>query len=874
MNDPLDPAPEAPRDLEAEALASCDREPIHVPGTVQSCGTLLAVDTRTRLVLYAAANLGEYLGVAYSDALGEPIEKVFDREILHALQNAVCVPTIQTQRVHLGVVRRDDQRLFVAVHERAGRYILEIEPQVDEHDNVLSGVERVRWLVAETSTETERQRLLEESVRQLRAISGYDRVMAYTFAPDGSGEVVAESRAGHAESYLGQRFPPSDIPQRARELYRSTPIRVIADVHAATVPIHAGSAELGDLDLSLSSLRGTAEVHIQYLKNMGVRSTMTLPIICEGELWGLFAAHSLAPMNPGPSTKLSLELSGKLLSMQLEQLLRLRHERLLHSSVSVASTLVAVDDSELSSTQYWPAANEQLRKMLPSNGVAYCVAEHVDMAGSCPPAEICQLIVGLVDPASDSMTAVDSLKKVMPEAEFGDVGGALIVPLRAEPRVTLLFFRDLISKTVLWAGRPEKDIEVSERGIRLLPRGSFDCYQETVVDQCDSWTREDLEIARSLRDSLSELLKTQRDMRENRHRLGLLVRELNHRVRNILTLIGSLAAHRSSAAASIEEYVEALRKRIVALAETHELMTARGFEDVPLRSLAAKELRPFLSDAGVDLALHGPAVDVGASAASILALVIHELTANAVKYGGLSIPGGSVRVSWQADCEGLELQWREAGGPEVAEPNRRGFGRSLVEHAVPYELDGRSSLRFATTGVEVDIWVPAACIREAGSPREAGLQGAVRPLPSAPQLLAATPPVTVVGDVSPSRGPALVVEDSYVVAREFARILEDVGFSPVDCFGHSSQAEAAIRRGNYAFAVLDVNVRGAVSREAASLLRARSVPFVVATGYGRDFDLEDYGDAQVLTKPVFREDLLRAISLQSMSTGAAADPGT
>lgn len=131
------------------------------------------------------------------------------------------------------------------------------------------------------------QSLLEVAVQELQERNGFDRVTAYRFGHDGSGEVVAESRRNDLEPFLNLRYPASDIPPQARRLYVINTLRLIADVRSTPVPLRAGGSETQTLDMSHCVLRSVSPVHIDYLTNMGVRASMSVSIVIDGRLWGL-----------------------------------------------------------------------------------------------------------------------------------------------------------------------------------------------------------------------------------------------------------------------------------------------------------------------------------------------------------------------------------------------------------------------------------------------------------------------------------------------------------------------------------------------------------------------------------------------------------
>jgi two-component sensor histidine kinase len=159
---------------------------------------------------------------------------------------------------------------------------------------------------------------------------------------------------------------------------------------------------------------------------------------------------------------------------------------------------------------------------------------------------------------------------------------------------------------------------------------------------------------------------------------------------------------------SLEEFAAAFRGRLMALARAHEMVSAAGWNPVPLRELALKELNPY-ADGKARILLEGPAVAVTPRTALAMGMVLHELATNASKYGALSEPQGHVTFSGSVEGTGprdLRLRWIEVGGPPVAEPKRRGFGSELIERQVRHDLHGTVSIDFAPAGLRAEIAFP------------------------------------------------------------------------------------------------------------------------------------------------------------------------
>lgn len=269
-------------------LTNCDREPIHILGTIQPIGFLVALDGHWNITR-VSANVGEFFPGESAEALiGRPAEGIFGKAAIHGIRNRLAMlrGPDAVERI-FGCTMFDGIDPFdVAVHMSGEEIVIEAEPGSAEHGDATG---TVRSMIARLDQSADMTAFFNEGARQVRALSGFDRVMVYRFAPDASGEVIAESARSGIGSFLGLRYPATDIPAQARELYRRNLLRVITSVNAAPVPILSGPTK--PLDLSMSMLRAVSPIHLEYLRNMGVEASMSISIVVEGRLWGLFACH-------------------------------------------------------------------------------------------------------------------------------------------------------------------------------------------------------------------------------------------------------------------------------------------------------------------------------------------------------------------------------------------------------------------------------------------------------------------------------------------------------------------------------------------------------------------------------------------------------
>jgi light-regulated signal transduction histidine kinase (bacteriophytochrome) len=301
-------------------LTNCDREPIHVPGSVQPFGFLLALLSDFTICI-ASENVSAFLGFEPSEIMQRPITEVFSESAVKAIRTRVdyLAGPDAVERMFGVELQEGGKRFDVAIHFSGAYLVIEAEPSVIEPD-VNSG-ELVRLMLGRVRKTSGLRELAQEAARQAKILTGFDRVMVYRFHPDGSGEVIAEVATSGLEPFLGLHYPASDIPRQARILYQRNWLRIIADVNARPVLLSSAATHSATLlDLSMSVLRSVSPIHIEYLQNMGVAASMSVSILREGRLWGLFACHHYySPRYVSFERRTAAELFGQMFSWILNQ---------------------------------------------------------------------------------------------------------------------------------------------------------------------------------------------------------------------------------------------------------------------------------------------------------------------------------------------------------------------------------------------------------------------------------------------------------------------------------------------------------------------------------------------------------------------------
>lgn len=832
-------------------LSNCDREPIHIPGSIQPHGCLLALDGAVTEIRRHSANAADMLGCS-RDLREASLADVLGSAALHDLRNAVATSRAGGPAAGLlGLALGSGRRFDVAVHRLDDGVIVEFEPAAAGPDPL----QRARALIGRIGEIDDVDRLIAQAARLAHGVLGYDRVMIYRFERDGAGKVVSEVKRPDLESFLGQYFPASDIPEQARTLYLRNTLRIVSDARGGRVPIVPELDEAGrPLDLSLAHLRSVSPVHCEYLQNMGVAASMSISIVADGRLWGLIACHHYSPRVLSMAERTAAELFGQFFSLRLHALKQKRSldtateaRRALDRFLRLAS---GAGDIETLLRDNLP----DFARLLPCDGVGLWIGGAWTGHGVVPPQAAIPALAAFVSEVSGGrIWATDALSRAHPpgEAYFAETSGVLAVPLSQLPRDYLFFFRRELVQTLNWGGNPEKTYTSGPLGDRLTPRKSFAIWKEQVERQAQPWTDADLEIAEATRAAAVEIVLRHNElMAEERGRASVRQRilnaELNHRVKNILAVIRSLVANPVLAGRTVEDYAVSLQGRIQALAYAHD-QVARGDGGGLLADLVAAELGPY-RDQGARVEIAGPGVWLDARAFSVMALMFHELATNAAKYGALSVATGRLSVAWElAEGGDATLVWEESGGPPVAVPRRTGFGSALIERSVPFDLGGEAEIDFRPEGLVARFRLPAAHV--------AATEGVPHPRPTD-----ATPPASEPRSL-PTGLDVLLVEDQMLIAMDAEAMLVEAGAARVVTVSSASEARDRLNRLHPGVAVLDVNLGQGTSVPVAEELARRGVPFVFATGYGEGVELPgDFRAVPVVRKPYTAAALVEAIA--------------
>lgn len=847
-------------------LTSCDVEPIHIIGSIQSFGYLLTFSSDW-LLQRASTNCAPLLGMEAEEAIGRNARDFLNIAAMDVLRARMMdLDTSRVERVFEVDLLRSGGLYDIAIYRSGRALVLEFEPSPREQGRDYLSMVRPMFHAARSSTSVEG--LCDMAVRQLRALTGYDRVMAYRFDETGAGEVLAEARSDGIGSFLGLHFPASDIPQQARRLYTENLLRIIADVDAVPVGIYPQINLHGEaLDLSQSGIRSVSPIHLEYLRNMGVRASMSVSILRDGKLWGLFACHHYSPRYLPFGTRTAAELFGEFFSSTLSDLETRRALSLRDTSVHLHDSLIGQVANGRGFLESFDSFATVIREAIPCDGVVAYVGGEFRAQGETPDYDDFVEIARFLNTAGNGACwYTQHMAATFPHAEaYAErCSGLLAVPVSRVPRDYIVLFRREFSQVVNWAGDPGAPKAIGPLGDRLTPRKSFAIWKEERRGQSRSWSAEDRAMADGLRVSLLEVILQLVDSAAH-ERASLtrtqqdLIAELNHRVRNSLNLIAALVNQARDEAMDQQEFRQSLSARIKVLSRAHDLVNASSWVPYPLIPLIEELIKESANAATANLVIEGSCAQIRPSAFTTMVIVLHELISNSK---ALQSPEGRVTITLSRDPHGdLAISWREEGDV-CSQPWHDAFAVAIVERTIPHELSGRSWLNFGDGFMEAMLVIPGSSVVFNHDPVPV-----VRPLPTrapaAPPSGAQDIDVLERDDLDERvllEGRVLLVEDNVLIGMEADYQLQDLGAQEIDMAGNVAAALDLIAVHDYKFAVLDINLGNETSQKVAEALSERGVPYVFTTGYGEVpwTQAAAYG-APVVTKPLDPTALERAI---------------
>ena len=689
-------------------LRNCVDEPIHIPGSIQPHGALIFTDL-AGLIQGWSANVGDKLGVepeigrtvaslGLPDAVAELVEECranLDDGDSPALVATVCI---------------DGRNYDCVVHAHVSRILVEFERLEVSTDEVTRFAIKAHGSIDRLRRQRTLEGLLETAVKQIRDITGFDRVMAYRFRSDDSGDIVAEARHDELIPYLNQRYPAGDIPPQARRLYILNTLRMIADMTYHAVPL-LGAPGSPTLDMSYAVLRSVSPIHVEYLQNMGVAASMSISIVINGRLWGLIACHHMTPMRVPYSVRMAADVMASVIASTVQSIETREDAALVEHAAAVRTSLV---ESLLLEEDPLEALVEHADGLLASTQSQAMIATQYGRV-------VCR---GIDQALGEAVVATlpENAHELLqyggqhewPEqlrAALGKWAGLLGMPYDAPSQGWCLLLRLEQVETVAWGGRPDKSA-FGPSGERLTPRGSFDAWHETVRGCAHPWEDGIVTHARMTLAELARVSNTRRAQTEATR--AQLLAMLGHDLRDPLHSINMAGmvlektdggSNKGTLGRRIQSSSNRMQRMIGQVLDMSRidrgLTLGVALERIDLNTLTedmVEEARLAYPTIAYDLTSGGPAFVMGD--ASRMGQVMSNLLSNARHHGE---PNHSIRI--RIDIEGSQAVVKVAN---TAPPIPTDIQSSLFN---PFKRSSLNNPR-NRTGMGLGLYIAQQIVRE------------------------------------------------------------------------------------------------------------------------------------------------------------------
>ncbi len=491
----------------------CSTIPLHQTNSIQPQGILLVADLNNFHIIQASENVNELFDVNIDEVLNQPLQKLISVDsfsrILENLGNYHhSLPCNLEIVLATGLISVDS-----VIHEKNGCLLLEIElPKYnstgkDSFNNFFQQVQHIMSSINNCNSVTE---VANVAARQVKQLSGFDKVMIYSFDEEWIGTVIAEEMEEGMDSYLGLRFPSSDIPRQARDLYLKNPYRLIPnrDYKAVSLFPALNPITRQPTDLSDCKFRSVLAVHLEYLKNMNVVTSMSTRIIHKEQLWGLIACHHRTAKYLSFQECSFFEFLSNIISSKIgsllykhsstkEQKLKAQYDNIIQHVYSLDNTIEGLE-----------SIKDELLMLFHADGICVTRDGEISLFGITPSLKQVRDLLPWLQEQGYTKTEqiIDLPLRYDAATQFADTGtGLLLLPIQPYEGNYIMAFRTELIRKVSWGGNPNEALTFEPNSRKYHPRNSFAIWKETVRFTAESWSKEELDIAEKLRVAIVEL---------------------------------------------------------------------------------------------------------------------------------------------------------------------------------------------------------------------------------------------------------------------------------------------------------------------------------------------------------------------------------
>ncbi len=482
-------------------MLNCESEPIHIPGTIQSHGFLLAVTEVNYTVAFCSENCVDFLNKTHIELLGKSLETIFSKADIENIQQQFN--KFSTDLLRPFIINYNEKTFHVTAHKSDEVIVLEFELFAEAKMDLPDLLIQMKRFVYHTERADNLQTLCQDIADETRNITGYDRVMIYRFDKDYNGEVFAESKNEDLKPFLHLHYPHTDIPSQARELYLRNLIRMKVDVGYTPVPIYTIDGVLknnNNLDLSMAILRSVSSMHLEYLKNMKVGATFVISLLHHNKLWGLISCHHYSAKHIPYYTRLATHLQGIFLSSQIDvRQTADEFELAKETGKKIVELQNLIINNPHTLTQ--KSTLVKLKELINADGVMLHYNGESYTEGNLPGEQAMEdLVIWLTSEKGTHSFNSNQLHLHYDGAIqiANTIAGVVYLPLSDNNKNCIVWTRREVEKNINWAGDPAKAVQKNEENLMLSPRKSFEIWKQSVKFTSEEWKTPELKEAEAI----------------------------------------------------------------------------------------------------------------------------------------------------------------------------------------------------------------------------------------------------------------------------------------------------------------------------------------------------------------------------------------
>ncbi|HYF69201.1 MAG TPA: ATP-binding protein [Ohtaekwangia sp.] len=529
----------------------CSTIPLHNTNAIQPHAILWVVDAIELRVIQISSNVCEWLGLGVDNILNQPLVQFVERTCVDSIKDKYRKSLLKNVvPEYLTFLLNGNQKTYLArIHELEHHILIEIEfiNEISEEKHFVNGYQKFQQIAASINRTSGIQNLAMIACQEIKRISGFDKVMIYAFDEKWNGLVIGEAMEEGMESYIGLKFPASDVPKQARDLYLKNPYRIIPDRNYERVSL---IPELNPVTKTYTNLtdiksRSVVSVHLEYLANMKVQASMSTRIIHNESLWGLIACHHREPKFLSFEECAVFEMVSNVISSKISSLVnqvRADERMRLNALLTEINSKILLFDSVLNVFRKY---ENEITKLLGGDGIAVCWEGEILTGGIAPQVDQLKTLLAWLN-TKDFKVLIDitSLPDAFePAKEYAAVAsGILVLPIQPYDGNFILAFKREALKTVSWGGNPDNVLTFEKDSTQYHPRNSFATWKETVRNTSDPWSEEELIAAERFRNvvvenTLKKLTSTlEQKVKERTRELGISNENLTHALEELQEL--------------------------------------------------------------------------------------------------------------------------------------------------------------------------------------------------------------------------------------------------------------------------------------------------------------------------------------------------